>query len=114
MLANYQKICQDDKFINYVWHCDNQKRQLYDTTYKEVEMLKASGATQKNSSKFAELAFNLSDLESELELRDFTNQAKSAMPKLEHGEFSCVGTDSCLRQKMIPKLFVDTLKVQSG
>ena len=66
-------ISQDDKFIDFVWHCDNQKRQLYIDTLKEVEMLKASGANTKNSSQYATLSFNLSDLETEYESRDMTN-----------------------------------------
>ena len=36
------------------------------------------------------------------------------MPKLDHSEFSCVGTSTCLRQRMIPKLFVDSLAAQKA
>jgi hypothetical protein len=55
------------------------------------------------------MLFNVADQEGENEQRDFSNQAKSAIPKLDHSEFSCVGTSTCLRQRMIPKLFVDSL-----
>jgi hypothetical protein len=110
----YRQICQDDKFINFVHHVENQKRFMFKNLMKEITMLQASGANTKNSQKLTSMLFTVADQDAELESRDMANQAKSAIPKLDHAEFSCVGSETCLRQKMISKLFVDSLQMQKG
>jgi len=58
------------------------------------------------------MLFNCADLETETENRDLSTQTKSTLPKFNHWEHSCVGSESCHRQKMIPKLFADSFDVQ--
>ena len=64
---------------------------------KEIQMLVASGATSKNSTRLTELQFSVVDQEGELDARDFTPQVKSVIPTYPHWEFSCTGPEACLK-----------------
>lgn len=80
----------------------------------EIEMLMTSGASLKNSSRYQDLQFNVADQETELEQRDLTNQCKSVVPAFRHFDFACIGSETCHKQKIIPKLFVDSLQTLSS
>jgi hypothetical protein len=57
------------------------------------------------------MKLQVEEQEAELELRDYNPYLKSSMPTtLKHHEYSCIGTETCFKQKAIPKLFLDTLK----
>lgn len=46
-------------------------------------------------------------------MRDISYQIKTTQPsKIRHYEYACIGSDSCLKQKNIEKLFVKVLKYQ--
>lgn len=113
ILANYKQICADDKFIDFVHHVENQKRLTFMSSMKEIALKQAAGQNRQNPD-LINMMFLVADQEAELESRDMTNHSKSAVPKLDHAEFACVGSESCLRQRMIPKLFVDSLAMQKG
>ena len=70
-----------------------------------------SGVALKNSQKYADLKLSIEEYEAEVELRDLTQQTKSTQPTtMKHYEYACIGTDSCLKQRTIPKYFLKTLK----
>jgi hypothetical protein len=63
-----------------------------------------SGMALKNSKRYAQLKAAIEDHEAEKESRDLTLLSKSTQPTLiKHYEYSCIGTDSCLKQRTIPK-----------
>jgi len=64
---------------------------------KEIQMLQASGATVKNSTRLTDLQFSVVDQEGEQESRDFTPYVKSVVPTFKHWEFSCIGPEACLK-----------------
>jgi hypothetical protein len=58
------------------------------------------------------MKYKVEEEEAELESRDYNPYIKSAMPLiLKHYEYSCIGTETCFKQKAIPKLFVETLSI---
>jgi hypothetical protein len=70
-----------------------------------------SGAALKNSQRYADLKFSVEEYENEIEQRDLTSSAKTTQPvNLKHFEHSCIGTESCYKQKTIPKFYVEVLK----
>ena len=70
-----------------------------------------SGVALKNSQKYADLKLSIEEYEAEVELRELTQQTKSTQPTtLKHYEHACIGTDSCLKQRNIPKHFLKVLK----
>jgi hypothetical protein len=58
---------------------------------KEIQMLQASGATAKNSTRLNDLQFSVVDQEGDLEARDFNSQVKTVEPNYKHCDFACIG-----------------------
>ena len=55
-LDYHQKLLTDsDKFVNYVYHVDNARRQKYQGNLKELRLLDASGVT--SSQQYADVEF---------------------------------------------------------
>ncbi len=78
---------------------------------QEIESMNNSGAAQKNSQRYADLKFSVEEYENVIEQRDLTSSAKTTQPvNLKHYEHSCIGTESCYKQKTIPKFYVEVLK----
>lgn len=75
-------------------------------------MMQASG-TASTSTKYTDLQFSIADQESEFEQRDLSAQVKQSAPNFKHYDFSCVGSSSFLKQKQIPKLFIDNFATMS-
>lgn len=78
-------------------------------------MMTQSGAALTQVGKFQELKYQVDDNEAEWEQRDFSIFCKSAIVieaqgKPKHNEFACIGTQTCNKQKNVPKLFVENLK----
>lgn len=69
--------------------------------------MNATGTHLRNSTRYADMKFNVDEAEAEMEQKDYNAVAKTALPKgIKHSQFACVGTDSCNKQHKIPKLFV--------
>jgi hypothetical protein len=66
-------------FVNYFHHMENQRQAVIDSARKEMELLKASGQSEKMQGRFEELTLILDEAESDLESRDLNAQAKTAM-----------------------------------
>ena len=109
-LDYHQKLLTDsDKFVNYVYHVDNARRQKYQGNLKELRLLDASGVT--SSQQYADVEFQIGEYEEEQELRDLNLMAKTSQPiSIKHYNFSCIGTNSCNRQKFIHVNYVNVLQ----
>jgi hypothetical protein len=103
---------EQDRFIDYINHVENQKKQKYQADLQEIDLLNASGTALRNSTRYADLKFAVEDQESEIESRDFNAHCKTAVPvTIKHYEHGCIGTESCFKQKNIEKLFVANLNI---
>ena len=98
-----------DKFVEYVRHVDNQRHHAYQRNQAELTLMNASGVTE--SSTYKDIQFGIGEYEEELEQRDITTFAKSTQPvNMSHFKYACIGTTTCQKQRMIPKLFIEALK----
>lgn len=62
--------------------------------------------------RLADLKLNVEEEEAELEARDLRNHCKTTTSiNIKHYEYGCIGTQASYKQKTIPKLFVENLKV---
>ena len=111
-LVHHNKLLSEaDKFIDFVYHVDNQARQKVRSDKLELAAMNNSGVALKNSQKYAELKLSIEEHEAEIELKDLTQHTKSTQPTtLKHYEYACIGTESCLKQRTIPKYFLKVLK----
>ena len=71
--------------------------------------MNASGVTQ--SVHYQDTLFQIGEYEEELEHGDLTAFTKATQPtSIDHTKVKCVGSATCSKQKLIPKLYVEVLK----
>ena len=69
-----------------------------------------ANAGQQTNSRYVDLTYVVAENEEEEEQRDFSRVAKATAPVLNHSGYSCIGSQTCLKQKNIRKLFPNTLR----
>ncbi len=98
-----------DKYIDYVHHVERANFSKYERNLEEIKLMNASGVT--NSAQYQDTKFAIAEFEEELEQRDLTPFAKTTQStNVNHAEVACIGTQTCAKQKLGPKLYPDALK----
>jgi len=69
-----------------------------------------ANAGQMTNQRYIDLTFIVAENEEEEEQRDYSAITKVSKAVINHSGYSCIGQSSCLKQKNIRKLYLDTLK----
>ena len=74
------------------------------------EMVALDNAGMRTNQRFVELSYMVNEYEEEEEQRNYQVMAKLTTPvNIAHHRHPCIGTQTCLRQKNIKKVFAHTM-----
>lgn len=74
------------------------------------EMQALDNAGMRQNGRYLELSYQVNEFEEEEEQRNYTNLAKITEPtNITHHRYSCIGPQTCLKQRNLRKVFPYTL-----